>query len=87
MTKVALPKKLSFFISSHCQKCICSIQLQKEWMAARCLCNKYSSLERMDDCNYSVKKTPCLKQWMVQADPPEEVSMFERMNDRQQTLS
>ena len=33
------------------------------------------------------KKSPHIKEWMTQADPPKEASTFERMNDRSQLLS
>ena len=42
--------------------------------------------EEIDD-NCSVEKSPNMKKWMAQADPPKEASTFERMNDRLQLLS
>ena len=41
----------------------------------------------MDACNCSVRKSPNMKGWMMQADSPKEASTFERMNDRPQLLS
>ena len=41
----------------------------------------------MDSCNYSVKKSPYMKEWMTLADCQKEASMFERMNGQPQFLS
>ena len=32
----------------------------------------------MDGCNYSVKKSPYMKEWMAQADPPKETSIVKK---------
>ena len=36
----------------------------------------------MDHCKCSVKKSPYMKEWMAQADPPKEVSAVKKMNGR-----
>ena len=41
----------------------------------------------MDACNCSVRKSPNMKGWMMQADSLKEASTFKRMNDRPQLLS
>lgn len=50
-------------------------------MAARCRCDNYSGLVRMDDCNFSLKriKEPNMKEWITEANPLKEASTFERM--------
>ena len=45
------------------------------------------TLERMHGCNCSVKKSPSMKEWMAQADPPKEASTIKKMNDRLLLLS
>ena len=44
-------------------------------------CNKISEInrlpypnERMDDCNFFVKKLAYIREWMTQNDPPKEAS-------------
>ena len=38
--------------------------------------------ERKDGFNRSVKKLPCMKEWMAKADPQKEASTVKKMNDR-----
>ena len=41
----------------------------------------------MDGCNYSVKKSPCIKKWMAQVDPSKEASIVKKMNNHLLLLS
>ena len=41
----------------------------------------------MDGYNCSVKKSPYMKEWMAQADPPKEASTVKKMNVRLLLLS
>ena len=41
----------------------------------------------MDVCNCSVKKSPYMKEWMPQVDPPKEVSTVKKINGQLLLLS
>lgn len=58
----------------------------KTWMAGRYCCNRVTFREWMT-ATASRTKTPYIKEWIAQANPPKEASMLEKIDGLPQFLS